>query len=126
MKDILCKAAKQVLLNSYSPYSKYRVGAAIMAGDKIYTGANIENASYGLTICGERSAAVAAISDGNRSIQGVAVAVEHGLSAPCGACRQFLREFGIEYPVYLVNGDGTTLETTIDGLLPMSFGPEKL
>jgi cytidine deaminase len=97
-----------------------------MAGDKLYTGVNVENASYGLTICAERSAAVAAVTDGKRRFQAVAVAVEEGKATPCGACRQFLREFGEDFPVFLVGSDGTVEETSLGRLLPDSFGPEFL
>lgn len=126
MKQELVNAAQEALQQAYAPYSGYRVGAAVMAGQDVYKGANIENASYGLTICAERSAVAAAISSGARKIQGVAIAVETGAPSPCGACRQVLREFGVNFPVYLVSGDGTVTETTIKSLLPDSFGPEFL
>ena len=126
MKQELVKAAQEALHQAYAPYSGYRVGAAILAGREVFKGVNIENASYGLTICAERSAVAAAISSGARQIQGVAIAVEKGAPSPCGACRQVLREFGTDFPVYLVTGDGSVRETTIQNLLPDSFGPEFL
>jgi len=126
MKEELVRAAQEALTHAYAPYSGYRVGAAVMAGHKIFKGANIENASYGLTICAERSAVVAAVSSGAREIQGVAVAVENGVPSPCGACRQVLREFGSDFPVYLVGGDKVVRETTLQRLLPDSFGPDFL
>ncbi|KAF0198125.1 MAG: cytidine deaminase [Bacillota bacterium] len=126
MKQELVKAAQEALQQAYAPYSGYRVGAAVLAGQDVFKGVNIENASYGLTICAERSAVAAAISSGARQIQGVAIAVEIGAPSPCGACRQVLREFGTDFPVYLVAGDGAVRETTIKLLLPGSFGPEFL
>ena len=126
MKKELIRAAQEALLKSYSPYSKYRVGAALLAGGKIFTGTNVENASYGLSICAERSAATAAVSAGERDFQALAIAVEDGSATPCGACRQFLREFGQDYPVLLVSGDKTVVESSIRELLPLSFGPEYL
>jgi len=91
----LVKIAKEVSKNSYSPYSKYKVGAAILAKNgKIYSGVNVENASYGLTICAERSALCAAISDGNKQILRIAVYADSSkLPVPCGACLQALSEF---------------------------------
>lgn len=126
MKQELIKSAQAALKNAYAPYSGYRVGAAVLAQGKIYTGANIENASYGLTICAERSAVAGAASSGERRVEGVAVAVEKGVPSPCGACRQVLREFGTDFPVYLVAGDGSVRETTLKKLLPDSFGPDFL
>lgn len=92
----------------------------------MFAGANVENASYGLTICAERSAVVSAISSGQRTIQAAAIAVEQGRPSPCGACRQVLGEFGKDFPVFLVAGDGTVQETTLRHLLPDSFGPDFL
>jgi len=91
----LVKIAKEASKNSYSPYSKYKVGAAILAKNgKIYSGVNVENASYGLTICAERSALCAAICDGNKQILKVAIyANSQKPPIPCGACLQFLSEF---------------------------------
>ncbi|MDP3486785.1 MAG: cytidine deaminase [Bacillota bacterium] len=126
MKQELVKAAQEALQQAYAPYSGYRVGAAILAGQEVFKGSNIENASYGLTMCAERSAVATAISSGARQIHGVAIAVEKGAPSPCGACRQVLREFGFDFPVYLVAGDGSVRETTIKNLLPDSFGPEFL
>ncbi len=126
MRDELIRAAQDALAKSYSPYSRYRVGAALLAGGKIYTGTNIENASYGLTICAERSAVAAAVSAGEREFQALAIAVEKGSASPCGACRQVLREFGQDYTVLLVASDETVVETSIRELLPGSFGPEYL
>jgi len=91
----LIKIAKEASKNSYSPYSKYKVGAAILAKDgKIYSGVNVENASYGLTICAERAALCAAILAGNKQIKKIAIyANSQKTPIPCGACLQSLSEF---------------------------------
>jgi len=127
MYDELIRAAQDALEHAYAPYSGYRVGAAILAGGRIYTGVNVENASYGLSMCAERSAVFAAISLGApRSIEAVAIAVSRGKASPCGACRQVLREFGQDFPVFLIGGDGQVRETSLAELLPESFGPDSL
>lgn len=126
MRQQLIQAAKEVCSRAYAPYSKYKVGAAVLAAGKIYSGVNVENASYGLSMCAERAAVMAAISDGAVHIEAVAVAVERGVPSPCGACRQVLREFGENMAVSLVAGDGTVRDTTLAQLLPDSFGPNFL
>lgn len=129
--ETLKKLALQSMSETtYSPYSKYGVGCAVVCEDgKIFTGSNIENASYGLTLCAERSAISAAASEGYRKLEAVVVATRDGGSC-CGACRQFLREFMVpdaKKPIIMIRGDGTTaIETHIDELLPHSFGPENL
>jgi cytidine deaminase len=111
---------------AYAPYSKYRVGAAVLAGSgAIFTGVNIENASYGLTVCAERVAVFKAVEAGETTILAVAVCTENG-AAPCGPCRQVMREFGQAFPVYLVSADGNRRATSLEALLPDSFGPEHL
>ncbi|VDB98882.1 unnamed protein product [Peniophora sp. CBMAI 1063] len=137
-KQKLISAAIAAKDGSYSPYSKFRVGAALLSADgQIIKGANIENASYGGTICAERTALVKAVSEGTKSFVGLAVTsdVDDAIS-PCGICRQVIREFcALSMPIYLVpssyspnasNADERVLETTIDKLLPHSFGPEHL
>ncbi|EJU03854.1 cytidine deaminase, partial [Dacryopinax primogenitus] len=122
---------------SYSPYSNFRVGAALLApGGVIIKGANIENSSYGGTICAERTAMVKAASENIREF--VALAVTSDVASPvspCGICRQFVREFcALEMPVLLIpanygnygDGKGEILETTLGDLLPHSFGPAEL
>lgn len=126
VKDELIQRARKALSFSYAPYSGYAVSAAILAGGEIFTGVNVENASYGLTICAERSAAVAAVSAGERRFEAIAVAVSKGQATPCGACRQFLREFGRDFPVYLISEGGSVSCFTLNELLPESFGPEFL
>ncbi|MDI6812435.1 MAG: cytidine deaminase [Desulfitobacteriaceae bacterium] len=94
---------------------------------RIYSGCNVENASYGLTVCAERNAIFQAVAQGQRVLQGIAIAVPgDGFPAPCGACRQVMREFTEDCPVILVNGRGETKETSLKALLPNAFGPEFL
>jgi cytidine deaminase len=119
----LIGAALEIRKNAYAPYSKFLVGAAVLTEDgTLFTGTNVENASYGLTICAERIAAGAAVAAGHRMITAVAVATEAAAS-PCGACRQFLAEFGGAMKVFQVNADEPThvIETSLDVLLPEQF-----
>ncbi|KZO92834.1 cytidine deaminase [Calocera viscosa TUFC12733] len=136
-RDKLIAAAIEAKEGSYSPYSKFRVGAAFMTpSGAIIKGANIENASYGATICAERTALVKAASEGIREFVALAVTTDvPSAISPCGICRQFIREFcALKLPVYLVpanygsHGDskGEITETTLGDLLPYSFGPEDL
>ncbi|OEH86161.1 cytidine deaminase [Desulfuribacillus stibiiarsenatis] len=123
-KQELIQAALEAMEKAYAPYSKFSVGAAILtAKGNIYKGCNIENASYGLTNCAERTAIFKAVSEGEREVVAVSVAgaTEEPIS-PCGACRQVLVEFcKPETPVYLTNVKGDVLETTVAGLLPYAF-----
>jgi cytidine deaminase len=91
----LLASAKAAQRNAYAPYSKFRVGAALLTkSGKVYTGVNVENASYGLTICAERVAITKAVSEGHRKFQAIAVVAPSKALSPCGACRQVLAEFG--------------------------------
>ncbi|MCC7354059.1 MAG: cytidine deaminase [Anaerolineae bacterium] len=111
---------------AYAPYSGYHVGAAVRgASGQIYAAGNVENASYGLTVCAERAAVFKAVSEGERKLVTVAVATENG-GSPCGACRQVLREFGLAMRVLVVDSAGRTRAYTLADLLPDSFGPEDL
>lgn len=127
--DRLVAAAADIRRHSYAPYSRYRVGAAILSDDgRLFTGVNVENASYGLTVCAERSAVSSMIAAGSICIAAVAVCSENGV-APCGACRQVLSEFvppGQDIPVIVVDGRGNTRQTTLCTLMPERFGPEHL
>lgn len=125
--DDLIARAKAVRANAYAPYSRFAVGAALVTGDgSVFTGANVENASYGLAICAERSAAVAAVAAGQRDFRAIAIAgPETTQTAPCGACRQFLNEFNPQLDVAYTTPQGVTL-TTLDKLLPDAFGPKNL
>ena len=112
---------------AYAPYSEFLVGAAVLTSDgRIFSGANVENASYGLTICAERVAATTAVATGCRELVAVAVATPGGYT-PCGACRQVLAEFGGEMQVLLVDSENqeNVQEFTLDELLPGQFKLEK-
>lgn len=122
------KAARTAAQSSYSPYSKFRVGAAVLAGSgKIYSGTNVENASYGLCNCAERIAIFTAVAAGERTIQAVAVYTPaKKATAPCGACRQVINEFGPSALVISVCNSAERTATTLDHLLPAAFGPKDL
>lgn len=125
-RDQLIELACQVRSSAYAPYSKYHVGAAILwASGRVVTGANVENASYGLSICAERTAVFKAVSEGEREIMAVAVCTENG-GSPCGACRQVLSEFGDDIPVWLSDAQGAVRQTTLFKLLPDHFRPQDL
>lgn len=124
----LVDAARDVARNAYSPYSAVRVGAALRAEDgSVHVGCNVENASFGLTICAERTALVAAIASGARAFTDVAIWSDRAaLLMPCGACRQMLSELAPELRV-LVAGDGLeTREYRLAELLPGAVGPDDL
>ena len=128
-KIALLDAAKDALRYSYSPYSSVRVGAALLTkGGKIYTGANVENASYTPTVCAERVAFFKAISDGEREFSAIAIAGKVGEGAeggvpfyPCGVCRQVMSEFCDKDFIILVSLEDTHEEFTLAELLPKSF-----
>ena len=126
LADSLVKAATDARGRAYAPYSRFRVGAAVLAGGDLYTGCNVENASYGLTMCAERSAVFAAVAAGRRRIDAVAIVGDGATpTAPCGACRQVLHEFGPAMQVIMVGG-GETVTRPLTELLPLAFGPEDL
>ena len=120
----LVEAASAVRENSYAPYSKFRVGAAVETKDgKIYSGCNIESASYGLTVCGERVAIWKAVSEGEHEFKQIAVVVDtEELTPPCGVCRQILWEFCGNVPVTLANLSGKSETMMMEDLLPRAFG----
>lgn len=125
-RTALIKAAIEIRERAYAPYSNYQVGAALLMEDgTIVTGVNVENSSYGLTMCAERTAVGQAIAAGYRKILAIAVATDNA-GSPCGACRQVLTEFAGDVPVYLVDKDGNGRDTTLYTLLPDHFGPEHL
>ncbi len=130
--ETLLAAAKEARERSYAPYSRYRVGSAVLGDNgKIYAAANVENASYGLSICAERNAISAAILDGARHILACAVVTASSPpAAPCGMCRQTLAEFSprppTELPIALANTDGERRTTRLSAILPLAFRPEDL
>lgn len=129
MRVRLVKAAVKAAGQSYSPYSRFPVGAALMTvGDKVFTGCNVENASYGLTICAERVAVASAVAAGEKKFQALAVVGGRGRAArPCGACLQVLAEFcGPDFPIYLAPLKGRSRSNPIEcvalrDLLPQTF-----
>lgn len=122
----LLEMAKEAMKMSYSPYSHYAVGAALLCrSGRVFTGCNIENASFGLTNCGERTAVFKAVSEGEREFVTIAIAAEKAAPWPCGACRQVLNEFAPDIRV-LVTWDGQVDEATLPQLLPHGFGPKQL
>jgi cytidine deaminase len=117
-------AARAARAHAYAPYSKFAVGAAVETTDgRRFSGANVENASYGLTICAERTAVFAAVLAGARRLAAVAVSGPDGITTtPCGACRQVLAEFGApDVPVTYARADGGWSDTTLGDLLPDAF-----
>jgi len=123
----LVRRAREVMQNAYAPYSNFRVGAAIEAADgTIHVGCNVENASYGLTICAERMAVGAAVAAGKRSLKRVAVATAvEPPATPCGACRQLLAEFGLDLEIVAV-GPSSERRWKLRELLPEAFTRESL
>lgn len=123
----LLAAAKEAAKHSYSPYSEFPVGAAILtASGEIYTGCNVENASY-TSFCAERTALVKAISEGHREFKTIAVACLKSMDSwPCGNCRQFICEFGIDIEIVAENKQGGIDCVKLSELLPRSFGPHSL
>ena len=124
----LAEAAKSAARQAYCPYSRFPVGAAVLADDgRIFAGCNVENASYGLTICAERNAVFQAVAHGARRIIAAVVYTPTPTpTAPCGACRQVLFEFGEEMIIHcLCDGTGA-LAMTLRELLPHAFGPTNL
>lgn len=118
----LLKAAREARNRAYTPYSHYNVGAALLGKDgKLYTGCNVENASFGLTNCAERTAIFKAVSEGQREFEAIAIAADQTAPWPCGACRQVLNEFAPRMRVLITWGDNEVAETSLDALLPHSF-----
>ena len=111
---------------AYAPYSNYLVGAALLGkSGKVYTGCNIENAAYSLTICAERTAVAKAVSEGEREFVAIAVVTANG-GTPCGACRQVLAEFGLDTRVLIATPKRLIREETVSSLLPGAFGAQNL
>ncbi len=133
MIEKLTEAAKKAAENSYSPYSGFTVGAALLTKDgKIYTGCNIENAAYSVANCAERTAFFKAVSEGEREFKAMAVVGGRDgdftdFCYPCGVCRQALSEFcGEDFMIITIKENGEYKKTTLGELLPSSFGKENL
>lgn len=123
----LVAAARDARERAYAPYSKFKVGAAVLTEDgSVFTGCNVENASYGLTICAERVAATSAVAAGHQKFARIALSLSGG-GTPCGACRQVLAEFCDDTPVLIDDADqtGVVRTTSIDELLPDRFEFDK-
>lgn len=127
MEKLLCEKAITALNNSYSPYSNCKVGAALLTkSGKIYTGCNIENASFSPSICAERVAFAKAVSEGEKEFVAIAVTGKKGgvlsVFTPCGVCRQVMAEFcSDEFKILVVSGENTFSEYTLGEILPISF-----
>lgn len=126
--DELLARARGALGHAWSPYSGVRVGAALLAADgRVYTGCNVENASFGLTLCAERTALVKAVSEGVRTFQAIAVVTDRPVGwQPCGACRQALSEFARDLRVLVRGTSDAVRRTSLAELLPGSIGPADL
>lgn len=122
------RAARAARRRAHAPYSGFKVGAAVLAGGTIHAGANVENASYGLTLCAERVAVATAASSGARRLEAVAIASgTDEPTPPCGACLQTLAEFaGPSLPIVLAGAGRTSVETTLGELLPRAFSKKFL
>jgi cytidine deaminase len=124
--DSLIQQAIRAGENAYAPYSNYKVGAALLTTDgKVFQGCNVENASYGPSMCAERVAVFKAVSEGYKEFQAIAVATVNG-GTPCGVCRQVLREFAPNLIVIVSDVESNYQVLTLPDLLPHSFGPEHL
>ena len=128
----LCDLAKEAMTHSYSPYSRFKVGAALLCADgTVYQGCNIENAAYGPTNCAERTAIFKAVYDGQRDFKAIAVCggkdgVITGAFPPCGVCRQVMREFcEDDFMIYIVDAEGKYEAVALSDLLPYSFSAKK-
>ena len=129
MERKLYEMAKEATKNSFAPFSQFHVGAALLADDgRIFTGCNVENSSYGVTICAERTALVKAVSEGHRDdLERIAiVGNSEDYCWPCGSCRQMLYEFNPDMTVLVAKGDGQFVSLKLHELLPHGFGPKSL
>lgn len=126
--DALFRLALAARENACAPFSRFRVGAAVVGGSgRVYTGCNVENASYPLCCCAERVAVFKAVSEGESAISAVLVLTDTApAAAPCGACRQVLYAFGPDATVWLANLSGVERQTTVRTLLPDGFSAEDL
>jgi len=127
-KNRLVVAAKEAKEKAYAVYSNFRVGAALLAKDgKVFAGCNVENSSYGLTICAERGAVFSAVAAGKKHFRAIAITSDDpGFITPCGACRQVLAEFAPRLEIILTNGKGKKKVTSLDELFPIPPDLKKL
>jgi cytidine deaminase len=127
-KDLLIEAAKQARENAHAPYSNFRVGAALRSSSgRIFGGCNVENATYGLTMCAERVAIFKAVSEGERGFRAIAVITDtDALTPPCGACRQLIWEFCGDIPVSMANLKGKLEVVQMRELFPRPFDDSNL
>ena len=122
----LIALAAQARERAYAPYSRFAVGAALLAkSGRVYTACNVENVSYGLSVCAERAAVFKAVSEGEKEFEAIAVVTETGVT-PCGACRQVLREFGEDIRVIVADASGRYRVFDLRELLPDAVAPENL
>lgn len=122
----LYRIANDVKENAYAPYSGFRVGAALLTrSGKVYTGVNVENASYGATLCAERGAVAKAVSEGEREFQAIAIASSEGEAMPCGICRQVLMEFAPDLRVITGDEEEHLRSFSLQELLPGAFSLQK-
>ncbi len=125
--DRLVATARDIKERAYAPYSRFHVGAAVLAGGRVFAAPNIENASYPLSVCAERNAVAAAVAAGERSIEVVAVVADDPRpTPPCGGCRQVLHEFGPDMLVVCEGSDGRRAEWPLRSLLPEAFDSSSL
>jgi len=124
----LLSEAEEAVKQAYVPYSEFPVGAAVRTGDgSVYRGSNVENASYGLSMCAERTAIFKAVSEGHHELEAIAVAGSgQEETAPCGACRQVMREFNANLTIIFSTGPNSVKKLQLKDLLPESFGPDSL
>ncbi|MEF3244710.1 MAG: cytidine deaminase [Caldisericaceae bacterium] len=124
----LIKEAFNAMDFAYVPYSQFKVGAALLTkSGKVFTGCNIENSSYGATVCAERVAIFKAVSSGEKDFDTIVIATNtNEPSPPCGICRQVMSEFSSELKIVLVNNKGKIIETNLKELLPLSFTKDNL
>jgi len=124
--EALIAKAMEARKKAYAPYSHFAVGAALLArSGRVYTGCNVENASYGLSICAERTAVFKAVSEGEREFEALAVVTDKGVT-PCGACRQVLMEFGDDIQVIVADVTGRYRVFGLQELLPEAFNSKDL
>jgi cytidine deaminase len=122
----LIRLAREARQRAYAPYSRFAVGAALLGrSGRVYTACNVENVSYGLSICAERAAVFKAVSEGEQEFEALAVVTSAG-GSPCGACRQVLAEFNYDMTVYVADTEGQYRVFTVEELLPEAFMPEDL